>query len=110
MNERSKTDKKIVSHEKLVIDKPDDFPFQAAFLKYSEIFDRVKDVDVKQQLNRKIVDLSKGKIDYKTFYTNINQFQPVHERGYSRSFIKTQRKRDYKRETKKRSRNLRHKK
>jgi len=60
-----------VKVEKLLIDRPSDFKFHAAYLVYSELWDKAKSQEVKTQLNQMVSLLSKDEIDYETFYRNI---------------------------------------
>lgn len=98
--------------EKLLIDNPSDFQFHAAYLTYSDTYDKTTNPEIKKQLNQNITALQQNQIDYPTFYKNINQYRaeagPQHR--YRRTPIKTQRKREWRRQAKKRERNERHKK
>jgi len=98
--------------EKLLIDNPSDFQFHAAYLTYSDTYDKTTNPEIKKQLNQNITDLQQNQIDYPTFYKNINQYRaeasPQHR--YRRTHVKTQRKREWRRKTKKRERNKRHRK
>ncbi len=98
--------------EKLLIDKPNDFQFHVAYLAYSEIYDKTANFEIKEQLNQDIKALQQNKIDYRTFYKNINRYRaetsPAYR--YPRTRIKTQRKREWRRKSKKREREQRHKK
>ncbi|MDH5448823.1 MAG: hypothetical protein OEY24_05955 [Candidatus Bathyarchaeota archaeon] len=98
--------------EKLLIDKPSDFQFHAAYLAYSDTYDKTSNPETKKQLNQNITSLQQNQIDYHTFYRNINQFReetsPNH--SYGRAQIRTQKKREWRRKSQKRERNKRHKK
>lgn len=100
------------SPEKLLIDDSSNFQFHAAYLAYSNIYDKVTNPETKRQLNQNIRTLQQNQIDYSTFYKNINQYRteddPQHNRG--RALIKTQRKRDWRRKTQRHERIERHKK
>ena len=98
--------------EKLLIDNPNDFQFHAAYLTYSNTFDRASNVDVKKQLNQNIKALQENQIDYPTFYRNIGQYRTdeVYQHDYSRTMIKGQKKREWRRKTQKHERIERHKK
>ena len=98
--------------EKLLIDDASDFKFHVAYMAYSEIFDRTFDLENKKSLNENIVSLQKNKIDYSTFYINIDQFRSISSSSGSshRSFIKTQKKRDWRRRIQKDERNKRYRK
>jgi len=104
--------KKATSLEKLLIDNLSDFQFHAAYLTYSNTYDKTTSPEIKEQLNRNIASLQQNQIDYSTFYKNMNQYRvdasPQHR--YRRTRIEVQRKREWRRKTKKRQRNKRHKK
>jgi hypothetical protein len=95
---------------KLLIDKPSDFRFHAAYLAYSEAWDKTTSQETRSKLNEIIESLSKSEIDYQNFYEKINQyrmnFRP--ERARSRTYIETQRKREWRRKSAKSARNARH--
>lgn len=110
MNEELKEDEPIPS-EKLQIDNPSDFQFHAAYLTYSDVFDKTVDLETKRQLNQSITALQQDQIDYPTFYRNISQYREAGpKRHYKRAYIKTQRKREWRRKARKRERNKRHRK
>lgn len=98
--------------EKLLIDDTTDFQFHAAYLAYSEAFDKRTDAKSRQDLNKNIEALKKSKMDYATFYANVNQYRAGMgtEQRHSGLFLKTQRKKDWRRATQKRERIKRHKK
>lgn len=100
------------SPEKLLIDDPLDFRFHAAYLAYSDIYDKTTSLETRRQLNQNIMALQQNKIDYSTFYHNINQFRTgqVFKQRYGVTFVKTQRKREWRSEMQRRERNRRHKK
>jgi len=104
---------KPVSPEKLLIDDSSNFLFHAAYLTYSEAFDKTVDPEGKKQLNESIVSLQQNQIDCQTFYRNISRFREdnsVAPRTFGRLNIKTQRKRDWRKQTQKHERIERHKK
>lgn len=96
---------------KLLIDRPSDFRFHAAYLAYSEAWDKTASQEIRSKLNEIMESLSKNEIDYQNFYEKINQyrmnFRPESTR--SRTYIETQRKREWRRERAKSERNARHK-
>jgi len=100
------------SPEKLLIDNPSDFQFHAAYVTYSDVFDKTTDPEGRKQLNLSITALQQKQIDYATFYKNISQYRKEEspQYGYGRAFIPTQRKRDWRRKTQKQERIRRHKK
>ncbi len=97
--------------EKQMIDRPSDFRFHAAYMVYSGIFDKIQSSDDKHKLNEAITMLAEDKIDCETFYRQIGQYRghagPDQFSG-GRSFIETQRKRDWRRREERDSRNKRH--
>jgi len=99
------------SLEKLPIDNPSDFQFHAAYLTYSTIYDKATIPETKKKLNENIKALQENRIDYPTFYRNINQYRT--EEGsqfdYSRTFIKGQKKKEWRRAEQKHDRIGRHK-
>jgi len=96
---------------KLLIDRPSDFRFHAAYLAYSEAWDKTASQEIRSKLNEIMESLSKNEIDYQNFYEKINQyrmnFRPESTR--SRTYIETQRKREWRRKRAKNERNARHK-
>jgi hypothetical protein len=111
MTEESDT-KESTSPEKVLIDNLSDFRFHAAYLTYSDIYDKIANPETKKQLNQNIMALQQNQIDYPTFYKNIDQYRigEGSQYSYGRTFIKTQKKREWRRKTQKRERNERHKK
>jgi len=112
MSEGSQGEKP-VSVEKLPVDNSWSFQFHAAYLTYSDAFDKTVDVEAKKKLNEYIVALQQNQIDYSTFYRNISQYRVDNVSSpapYNRTLIKTQRKRDWRRQTQKHERIERHKK
>jgi hypothetical protein len=109
MTEESKN-KEPTSPEKLLIDNPLDFQFHAAYVTYSDAFDRTIDPEIRKKLNQSILSLQQNQIDFQTFYRNINQYRSVvgFQQNLSRFFIKTQKKQEWRREIKKRERNKRY--
>jgi len=100
------------SQEKLLIDNPSDFQFHAAYLTYSNIYDKTINPETKKELSQNIRALQQNQIDYPTFYRNIDQYRTEEgsQHGYSRAFIKTQKKREWRRKMQKHERIERHKK
>jgi len=97
---------------KQLIDRSSDFRFHAAYLVYSEAWDKASSSEVKLKLNEIIAALSADKIDYETFYREISQyrvgFNREHFSGAGRTFIETQRKKDWRKREERESRNKRH--
>ena len=103
--------KESASQEKLVIDNPSDFQFHAAYLTYSNTFDKTANSEIRKQLNQNIRALQQNQIDYATFYRNISQYRTEDgsQHIYGRTTIKTQKKREWRRKTQKHERIERHK-
>jgi len=104
--------KESTSPEKLLIDNPSDFQFHAAYLTYSNTYDKTANLETKKQLNQNIIALQQNQIDYPTFYRNIDQYRTEggSQFNYGRALIKTQKKREWRRKTQKHERIGRHKK
>ena len=103
--------KEPASPEKLSIDDSANFQFHAAYLTYSDIFDRVTDPEKRKKLNENIMALRQNEMDYQTFYESIDQFRgggDMPQHGFGRAFIKTQKKREWRRKTQKHERIQRH--
>jgi len=95
--------------EKLLMDKPSDFRFQAAYNVYSSAWDRNSAPDVRVKLNAILTSLSSNEIDYPTFYREISQYRGEFSLGYGRGErIQTQRKSEFRRKEERRARNKRH--
>ena len=95
----------------LLIDRPSDFRFHAAYLAYSEAWDKTSLADAKTQLNQMITSLSKDEIDTETFYRQISQFRGGGYEHFSfggRMRIETIRKKDWKKREAKSARESRH--
>jgi hypothetical protein len=102
--------KESTSPDKLLIDNPSNFQFHVAYMTYSDIYDKTTNLETKKQLNRNIMALQQNQMDYPTFYENIGQFrgEDVAQYSYGRAFIKTQKKREWRRKTQKHERIERH--
>jgi hypothetical protein len=96
--------------EKLLVDEPTNFPFHAAYVVYSELFDKIIDTEAKADLNRNIESLKENRINYETFYRNIahHRKMPSNSR-HERFSLQTQRKRDWRKKTQRQDRIKRHK-
>ena len=96
---------------KLLNDRPSDFRFHAAYLVYSEAWDKASSPEAKLKLNELIEALSAGTVDYDSFYREISQYRTVvyseRFRG-GKTFIETQSKRDWRRREDRERRNARH--
>jgi len=99
---------------KLLIDRPSDFRFHAAYLIYSSAWDKTNSQEVRKKLNEIVDALSKNEIDYEKFYQEIGQyraeFNPEHFKGDVRmkTYIETQRKKDWRKREERNRRNERH--
>jgi len=97
---------------KLLIDRPSDFRFHAAYLIYSGGWDKSTSQEAKTKLNQIIEALSKNEIDYENFYREINnyraEFNPEHFKGTMKPFIETQRKAEWRKREERDRRNARH--
>jgi hypothetical protein len=102
--------KESTSPEKLLIDNPSDFQFHAAYLTYSDTYDKTANPETRKQLNQNITALQQNQIDYPTFYRNISQYRTEDgsQHTYGRTLIKTQKKREWRRKTQKHERIERH--
>jgi hypothetical protein len=96
--------------EKLLIDDPTNFQFHAAYLVYSETFDKTTDPSAKDELNRLIEDLKENKMDYEVFYQDIAHLRKLPMPRQERFTMQTQRKKDWRMKTQRQERIKRHKK
>lgn len=109
MSQESETNDKTI--EKLSIDNPSDFKFHAAYLAYSETWDKISSAEAKIQLNTMISSLSKNEIDTETFYRQISQYRGNSgQEGYfsGKMRIETTRKKDWRKREAKSARESRH--
>jgi len=58
---------------KLMIDRPSDFRFHAAYLAYSETWDKTSSQETKTKLNEITLSLSNKEISYSNFYKTLDQ-------------------------------------
>lgn len=95
---------------KLLIDKPSDFKFHAAYIAYSETWDKIAAPDIRAELNGILVTLSKDEMEYSSFYRAIDDYRRHGSKHYEgpREKIETQRKRDWRQKQTKSQRNERH--
>jgi len=95
---------------KLMIDRPSDFRFHAAYLAYSETWDKTASQEVKTKLNEIMSSLSKEETSFSSFYKGLDQFrrQGAKHYAYPRKRIETQRKREWRRRRARDARNARH--
>jgi len=99
---------------KLLIDRPSDFRFHAAYLIYSSAWEKATSQEIRKKLNGIVEALSKNEMDYDKFYQEINkyraEFNPEHFIGdvHMKTYIETQRKRDWRKREERDRRNARH--
>jgi len=95
---------------KLMIDRPSDFRFHAAYIAYSETWDKTTSEEKKNELNQITSSLSSGEISYPEFYKRLDQIRRPDSKNYafSRTRIETQRKKDWRKRRTKNMRDNRH--
>jgi len=96
---------------KLLIDDLSDFKFHAAYMAYSETWDKIAAPDIRNELNDILASLSKEEMSYSNFYTTLDEYRRRGSKHYefSRERIETQRKRDWRQKQTRSQRNQRHK-
>ena len=96
---------------KLLIDKPSDFKFHAAYLAYSKTWDKIAESGTRAELNDILVSISKEEMTYSSFYRILDEYRRRGSKHYefSRERIETQRKRDWRKKQTRSQRNQRHK-
>ncbi len=96
--------------EKLLIDKPSDFKFHAAYMAYSDAWNKLASSETKTELNDVLKALSKEEISYASFYRTIDEYRRHGSKHYEypREKIETQRKRDWRQKQTRSQRNSRH--
>ncbi len=111
MTEEAKPQSSEEEVAKLMIDRPSDFRFHAAYLAYSETWDKSTSEEMKTELNEIISSLSKEEMNYSSFYKRLDQFRSGDSKHYAypRKRIETQRKRDWRKRQTRDQRNARHK-
>jgi hypothetical protein len=97
--------------EKLLIDKPSDFKFHAAYMAYSETWEKLSSSQTRSELNDILLSLSKEEMGYSSFYRTLDEYRRQGSKHYEfpRERIETQRKRDWRKKQTKSQRNQRHK-
>lgn len=95
---------------KLQIDDPSDFKFHAAYMAYSETWDKIGAPDIRNELNGILTSLSKEEMSYSSFYRTLDEYRRHGSKHYefSRERIETQRKRDWRQKRNKQERNSRY--
>jgi hypothetical protein len=97
--------------EKLLLDDLSNFQFHAAYLVYSELFDKATEPEVKKELNKNIENLKQNQIDCETFYRNIAHYRKVAPvQRQDNAIFQTQRKKDWRMKAQRQERIKRHKK
>ncbi|MFB0514652.1 MAG: hypothetical protein ACETVQ_03650 [Candidatus Bathyarchaeia archaeon] len=94
---------------KLMIDRPSDFRFHAAYLAYSETWNKTASEEIKTKMNEIMLSLTKNEISYSNFYKELGQYREQSSKYYARRRIHTQRKRKWRKRRAKEIRNARHK-
>ena len=95
---------------KLLLDKPSDFKFHAAYIAYSEAWDKTDSINTRKELNDILTSLSNDEMGYSHFYRALDDYRRGESRHYefSRDKIETQRKRDWRQKQNKQERNSRY--
>jgi hypothetical protein len=98
--------------EKLLIDDPANFQFHAAFMVYSDLFDKASTAEAKKDLNMNLESLKNNTISPEEFYRNVSRYRKdvMSERRHDRFSVQTQRKKDWRMKSQKQERIRRHKK
>jgi len=96
---------------KLMVDRPSDFKFHAAYLAYSNLWEKSSQ-ETRVKLNELVSSLSNQEIDYATFYQKMGQYTGNSSKHYpwSRDLIVIQKKSDWRKREESESRNIRHRK
>jgi hypothetical protein len=96
--------------KKLLIDRPSDFKFHAAYMAYSDTWEKLASTETKAELNDLLKSLSKEDIEYSDFYTTLDEYRRHGSKHYEypRQRIETQRKRDWRKKQTRSQRNSRH--
>jgi hypothetical protein len=113
MTEETKTQPEETQPEeaiKLLIDDPSDFKFHAAYMAYSETWEKLSSPETKKELNDMLMSLSKDEMSYSNFYRTLDEYRRQGSKHYefSRQRIETQRKRDWRQKQTRSQRNQRH--
>jgi len=94
---------------KLLIDKPSDFLFHAAYMAYSKTWDENASEEARTKLNRIMLSFSDSGSSF--FYSQLNEFRvDVNPDFHGRSMIRSQKKRAWRKEEQKKARMSRHRK
>lgn len=97
--------------KKLFIDNPSDFRFHAAYLAYSQTWDKIESPQTRNELNDILQCLCEEEMSYSSFYRTLDEYRRRGSKHYefSRQRIETQRKRDWRMKRNRQERNSRHK-
>ncbi|MEM1606812.1 MAG: hypothetical protein QW341_02340 [Candidatus Bathyarchaeia archaeon] len=96
--------------KKITINDLTDFRLHAAYLAYSEAYDKSTDPEVKKYLNQNMMDLQQNMIDYQTFYRNVNKYRQIDSSQHQlKMSIRTQSKSEWRHQMRKIEREKRHK-
>ena len=109
-NQKEHAEQEQPTPQKLQIDEPQNFPFHAAYLVYSEIFDNSTSDNVKREINDYIENLKQNQIDLETFYRSVAHYRKMALPTRERFALQTQRKKDWRIREQRHDRSRRHKK
>jgi len=93
---------------KIMVDRSSDFRFYAAYLAYSEMWDKTVSQEVKTKLNEIMLSLSNKEISHSSFYNRLGSMGSIVPKYYARKRIETQRKREWRKKRARDERNARH--
>jgi hypothetical protein len=111
MTEEPKKQEEVPPEKLMLDDDPANFPFHAAYLVYSDLFDGTTDVAVRKELNSNIEALKQNQINPETFYRNIAHHRKLSPTPRQERFsLQTQRKKDWRVKEQRQDRMRRHKK
>jgi hypothetical protein len=109
-NNKEPNKNQTIEPKKLLIDRPSDFKFHAAYLSYSKTWEKLSSFETKAELNEILISLSKDEMEYSDFYRELDNYRRQGSKHYefSRQKIETQRKRDWRQKQTRSQRNQRH--
>ncbi len=96
--------------QKISEDRPLDFRYHAAYLAYSKAWDDNSSDEAKVKLNELLSSLKGDDVSYESFYAGLGQFRSERTEFQSRTRIKVQRKKEWRRSEERSARNARHRK
>jgi hypothetical protein len=94
--------------QKLLLDKPLDFKFHAAYVAYSEAWDNNPSEEARAELNEIIPSLKREEMSYDAFYNRLEAYRKDKSARRSRVAFKTQSKKDWRRSEHKKQREARY--